>query len=379
MSEIIRILIVEDQTTEQETWKNVIELKNSDLSDFRFEPEFAASLEKAEVFLRERQYDSAIVDIRLHQAGIAGANTDGNAVIERVCQSGLMVVAAFTGEGNLVESKTVKVFTKGNAEECDGTAAVLDWLVEQAPLIKAVRSAHSLVQQHLAQLFHGSVWPRWQRWAEKSADSEVALPLARHLTSHVHAALLEKQEHRVHPEEWYFIPPIRAGVRTGDIVRISDTDFEIVVSPRCDLSSNSKVSHILLAKCTCVATEWNGLIAEVSAKQAAVDAADSGSRVGAERKLKSAKDTLREFTQHKKNTNAVHFLPRAWLEDETEFGPVFVNFDQLRSIKKDSEEATSLPRQRVAAIAPEFLPSLVERLGSYLSRIGTPDYSHPDA
>lgn len=378
MSEMIRVLIVEDQAAEQATWKNVIELHNADPGALRFVTEFAVSLDEADAHLRDSQYDAAIVDIRLYQAGAAGANADGNAVIKRVCQSGLMVVAAFTGEGTLVESKTVKVFTKGNAEDGDGTEAVLAWLIDQAPLIKAVRSAHALVQNQLAHLFHGSVWPRWKRWAEKSADAEIVLPLARHLTSHVHAALLEKQEQRVHPEEWYFIPPIRAGIRTGDIVRLSETVFEIVVSPRCDLSSKSKVTHILLTKCTCVASEWDQLVTDVNEKQTAVDSANAGNRLGAEKKLKTAQDGLREFTQHNKNTNAVHFLPRAWLEDDTEFGPVFVNFDQMRSVKKDSEEGKNLVNQRVAAVAPEFLPSLVERLGSYLSRIGTPDYSHPD-
>lgn len=378
MNETIRVLIVEDQAAEQDTWRQVIELRNTDPAPPRFDIEFAVSLNDAESRLHERQYDAAIVDIRLEQAGVGGANTDGNVVIERVCQSGLMVVAAFTGEGTLVESKKVKVFTKGSADAGDGTEAVLKWLIEQAPLIKAVRSAHSLVQQQLAQLFHDSVWPRWKRWAERGAEGGVELPLARHLTSHVHAALLEMQEHCVHPEEWYFIPPIREGIRTGDVVRLSNTDFEIVISPRCDLSRHSKVNYILLAKCTCVAPEWNNLDAEVRAKQAAVASADTGNRTGPEKKLKTAQDALREFTQHNKNTNAVHFLPRAWLEDETEFGPVFVNFDQLRSVRKNSDEAKALIDRRVAAVAPEFLPSLVERLGSYLSRIGTPDYSHPD-
>lgn len=377
MSETIRILIVEDQAAEQGTWQNIIELRNAAPADLRFDAEFAASLEEAESSLRKGQYDAAIVDIRLDKAGVAHANTDGNAVIERVCQSGLMIVAAFTGEGKLVESKTVKVFTKGNAEDSDGTEAVLTWLAAQAPLIKAVRSAQSLVQEQLAQLFHRSVWPRWKRWAEKGAYDRVALPLARHLTSHVHAALLEMQEQRVHPEEWYFIPPVRSGIRTGDVIRLSATEFHIVVSPRCDLSPHSKVTHILLAKCSSVATEWGTLVAGVRDMKADLDVVDVGSRAGAEKKLKTAQKSLREFTQHNNNTNVVHFLPRAWLEDESEFGPVFVNFDQLRSIRKDSEEGQALVNKRVAAVSPEFLPSLVERLGSYLSRIGTPDYSHP--
>lgn len=378
MKETIRVLIVEDQAAEQDTWQNLVELRNADSADVVFQCEFAVSLDEAEVNLRERRYDAAIVDIRLDQAGVAGANTDGNAVIERVCRTGLMVVAAFTGEVTLVESKTVKVFTKGSADDGDGTEAVLDWLTLQAPVIRAVRSAQTHVQQLLAQLFHASVWPRWKRWAEKKGDGGLDLPLARHLASHVHAALLEEQGHRVHPEEWYFIPPIRSGIRTGDVVQLDEGNFEIVVSPRCDLSATSKVKHILLARCASVAEKWKELSEDVAEKRIAVEQAGAGERQGAEKKLRKTLDALRNFTQHDSNTNALHFLPRAWLGNGTEFGPVFVNFDQLRSVGKELPEADELVKKRVAAVAPEFLPSLVERLGSYLSRIGTPDYSHPD-
>lgn len=378
MVTIIRALIVEDQPNEQEAWKNVIDLRNADSTEVTLAYDFATSLFQAEERLNQRRYDVAIVDIRLDRDGVLGANTDGNSVINRISQRGLMLVAAFTGERSLVESTTVKTFTKGSADENDGTDAVLNWLVEQVPLIHALRSAHSHVEGQLAQLFHGSVWPRWKKWVENAIDGDVALPLARHLTSHVHAALLERQQHRVHPEEWYFIPPIREGIRTGDVVQPSDGAFEIVVSPRCDLSSNSKVTHILVAKCTSVAAEWNELELDLRTKQTALAQATSGNHHAAEKALNRARESLRKFTQHNGNTNSVHFLPRAWLKDGTEFGPVNVNFDQLRSIAKISPEGERLIHQRVATIAPEFLPSLVERLGSYLSRFGTPEYSHPE-
>lgn len=377
MSEIIRVLIVEDQIAEQEAWRNVIELHNSDSEAVQVNPQFAASLAEAESCLSKERYDAAIVDIRLDQPGVTEPNSDGNEVIRRICEMGLMVVAALTGESKLVDLENIKVFTKGSADVGDGTDAALKWLLEQAPLISAVRSAHDLIQQQLAVLFHHSVWPRWKRWVEKGTDGGVELPLARHLISHVHATLLEKQGHRVHPEEWYFIPPVREGIRTGDVVRTSNAGFEIVVSPRCDLSEKSAVTHILFAKCTCVVTEWNELVGKVDAGQNELNRANSGNRSGAEKTLRKAQEDLRRFTQHNKNTNAVHFLPQACLEDGTEFGPVLVNFDQIRSVEKESVEAKELQKKRVAAISPEFLPSLVERLGSYLSRIGSPDYSHP--
>lgn len=43
-----------------------------------------------------------------------------------------------------------------------------------------------------------------------------------------------------------------------------------------------------------------------------------------------------------------------------------------------AEARSDLSEFRVATLSNEFVPSLVERLGAYFSRIGTPDYSHPE-
>ena len=55
MSEMIRVLIVEDQAAEQATWKNVIELHNADPGALRFVTEFAVSLDEADSHLRDSQ------------------------------------------------------------------------------------------------------------------------------------------------------------------------------------------------------------------------------------------------------------------------------------------------------------------------------------
>jgi hypothetical protein len=60
-------------------------------------------------------------------------------------------------------------------------------------------------------------------------------------------------------------------------------------------------------------------------------------------------------------------------------GPFFVEFSHIRAVDIGNQALIAdLINNRVASLTPEFLPSLVERLGSYFSRIGTPNYYHPE-
>jgi len=377
----VRTLIVEDDKNEQQSWNDAIELHNveSDKHGFRIEHKIAASLEEAsnDIFLRD--FDAAIVDIRLQQAdGTAAPNTDGNQVLELILNSEMAVVAAFTGEAVLASppngfSKVVNTFTKG-----EGTDAVMRWLFSQVAMIRHIRAARFAIQNEMAHIFSKSIWPRWKNWMDDStseqADSGEAV--IRHITSYIYATLLEKGQHQVHPEEWYFVPPVRDGLRTGDLIKQDTGIIEVVVTPRCDLANNNKNETIQLAECLDVSGEWNKRTKKISeAEKALKDCVDDKKRPDLEGKLKSAKEELRNFTQHR-NTNVYHFLP--WLRiDKDTMGPFMVRFDKVRSIPRtDTDTLNALAERRVAAITTEFLPSLVERLGTFFSRIGTPDYYH---
>ena len=50
----------------------------------------------------------------------------------------------------------------------------------------------------------------------------------------------------------------------------------------------------------------------------------------------------------------------------------------MKCMEATTENRAELSQRRVATLSNEFVPSLVERLGAYFSRIGTPDYSHPE-
>jgi hypothetical protein len=385
----MRTLIVEDDPNEQDSWNQVIELHNVDAEAHGFEivHQTVATLAEARRAISIGNYDAAVVDIRLKQEnGNAAPNTDGNDVLTVILESEMAVVAIFTGEAAMAMppndlKQVVGLFTKGGGDG-EGTSAVVGWLKEQAPMVRHIQDAQTVIRQEMASIFAKSIWPRWTHWAlGGTSTSLVSAAITRHITSHIYAALLEKGRQEAHPEEWYFVPPIREGIRTGDLIRIEGGPIEIVITPRCDLARDTKNETIQLALCEDVSEEWarrRKTLADARAllAESQLPAGDK-ERTRLEAKVTAADNHLRQFTQHRNNTN-LHFLPQMKLSNST-VGPLMVRFDSIRSVPRNSDEAkVKMPKSRIAALTPEFLPSLVERLGAYFSRIGTPDYSHPD-
>lgn len=382
----VRLLIVEDNSAERETWKHVIEIHNSQTDDFGFDikESYAVSLPEALDLLSKGEYDAAVVDIRLEQSGANGPNADGNAVVEKMLDSELAVIAVFTGETDQVNTpkwaqQLVKNFRKGG-DEGEGTPAVMKWLVEQAPMVQQIQKATLAIKKEMVQLFTRSIWPRWSNWtATKDGmnDDTLDVALSRHLVSHVHAVLLEDSKQRVHPEEWYFIPPIRSGLRTGDLIKNANGNYEIVITPRCDLALD-KNETLQLAECKIVLEEWTKRCDKVRKCKEQFEAEqDNKKKDGLRNDLSNAEESLRKYTQHANNKASCHFLPQMKLADGTSLGPFMIQFDKVRSVESSKkEEIPILLENRVASVTPEFLPSIVERLGGFFSRIGTPDYSH---
>lgn len=385
----MRTLIVEDDPSEQDSWNQVIELHNveADAHGFEIVHQTVATLAEARRAISIGNYDAAVVDIRLKQEnGNAAPNTDGNDVLAVILESEMAVVAVFTGEAAMATppnalKQVVGLFTKGGGDG-EGTAAVVSWLKEQVPMVRHIQEAQLVIRQEMANIFTKSIWPRWTHWAVDNASSKfVSAALTRHITSHIYATLLEKGRHEAHPEEWYFVPPIRDGIRTGDLIQIESGPIEIVITPRCDLARDTKNETIQLAQCQDVSEEWAQRLRTLDEARVALAGSQlpNGDRERGklEGKVSTADNHLRQFTQHRNNTN-LHFLPQMKLSNGT-VGPLMVRFDTIRSVSRASDEAkVKMPQSRIAALTPEFLPSLVERLGTYFSRIGTPDYSHPD-
>jgi hypothetical protein len=351
LAELVNLLVVEDSEPEVNEWKKGIERHNvAEDRPFDIEVSFASSKLEAEREIRIHRFDAAVVDLRLKVEGIGqGQNDDGNAVVKALAAGEMAAVAVYTGqraEAAKYDSPNIVVLDKGA-----GLEVAFNWLKAQGEIIRAVRNANTIIGHDMARTFHRSIWPRWQQWRQgEDVALKVELPLARHLVSHVYSQLL--QQGKIHPEEHYYVPPIpESELSTGDLIRRSSGEIEVIVTPRCDLAHSGKTETVQLATCQDISTKWEELIK-----------ADSG----------TSRDKLDKIKQHERK-EVQHFIPAMTNESGKLLGPWLVRFDRVRSVDKQSQEFKDLNNLRFASISTDFLPALAQRLGAFFSRFGAPD------
>lgn len=358
----LRLLIIEDDESVLSNWKEKIEFYQVDDRIFDISPVYCQTLAEAESKIENNFFDAAVIDIRL-KSDNGTPNDDGNTVFKKVTERSLSVTAVYTGEPKVVdldhEYSDFKIFTKGEYDIDD----IFFWLESKAGMIGSVQKMRKSIDEEMAKLFSRSIWPRWSYWSKSGDDDFTSSSLKRHMATHLHASFLS--EGGTHPEEYFFIPPLRDEVDTGDIFKLGE-NFYILVTPRCDLARDESHETLQIIALEDVSDEFNKYEKNI---QVANENGGEG---------KVARTSLVKLIQHKNNKTSRHFIHRLRLNEDEVCGPFLARFDQLQSIEKNSPEASELKKSRIASLSNEFVPSLVERLGNFFSRIGTPDYSHPE-
>lgn len=368
----LKLLIVEDEQKIINSWLEKIEFYNiEDSKVYVIEPTFISTLEKAKEILENTTFNAAVIDIRLDENGVQTAH--GNNVIEELSKSTLTVCAVYTGEpGTEVledhQKDFVEVFQKGDG---DGIEKIFTWLDAKVEMISAIQAMQVDFKLSMAKAFTNSIWPRWSYWLNVEQEQKFTeKALTRHMATHLHASFLNDDELGAHPEEYFFIPPLQDNLDTGDII-LDNGKLEIIVTPRCDmLRSKSDTPTYQLVTLLNKSEDWKKL----------EDKLQEQINTGVEKKINSARSAIRKFTNHNGETGG-HFIQRFRKVvdgEEKTFGPFYAQFNLLRSIERSEKNTVDLLDKRIASLSNEFVPSLVERLGSYFSRIGTPDYSHPE-
>lgn len=341
------ILIIEDEQSMIDSWERVFTRHNEDIASHGFGIEYiaATSISIGEALLESRRFDAVIVDLGLRQeGGAAEINSEGNKIVKIIVSTQPIGVIIYTGQTEDAEdfSKSfVKVIDKSS-----GQNKVLEWISENKEVFLGIRQAESAFRSETARVFFSQIWQRWKYWTEgaKSSGTDISKSVARHIMAHVHDVLLNADEDMTHPEEAYFVPPLKLRLDTGDLVTIDDEKW-IVVSPRCDLANPKKVDTILLARCIEYSKIWT-----------------------------DTKDKDKNRVIQHEGSPKQHFLFPLRDNEGNAHGPWMVQFHNIKALPT-TEAIEKLPSLRFASLSPLFVPSLVERFGSYFSRIGTPGFS----
>ncbi|SFN61918.1 hypothetical protein SAMN03159304_00500 [Pseudomonas sp. NFACC24-1] len=330
-----------------DSWGRVFERHNHDKEKQGFGIDFvtATSIAASEALLEARRFDAVIVDLGLRGEGEAAElNSEGNKIVKFIVSSQPIGVVIYTGQIQEAEDFSkyfVKVIDKSN-----GQHKVLEWIEENKSVFLGIRETEIAFRGETARVFFSQIWQRWKFWTDgaKTSGEDISKPVARHILAHVHDALLSADEDMAHPEEAYFMPPLKDRLDTGDLVTI-DGEKWIIVSPRCDLANPKKVDTILLARCVEHIKVWT-----------------------------ETKDKDKNRIIQHEGSPKQHFLFPLRDNEGNAHGPWMVQFHNIKSLPT-AEAMSVLPTLRFASLSPLFVPSLVERFGSYFSRIGTPGFS----
>ncbi|HAS8399903.1 hypothetical protein M2G92_03590 [Vibrio vulnificus] len=372
---MVNLLVVEDDTDEIKDWQKIVSRHNQKAEveqSIPFHLEIARNIDEARLKIKTYNFSVAIIDVRLKREEDTEDynNTDGIDVLNEIMKTTSCFSVIYTGQPKDAEDN-INNDHKNYIRIIDRTtskSALLNTLIEdEKDIIISIHEMKNKFSKSMSSLFYKSIWPRWNYWKESESKSDA---LHRHMATHLHAHFLNEGDQKVHPEEYFFIPPLSEKINTGDII-FDGNNFEIFVTPRCDMTrAKTSTPTYQLVKLKDMSVEWKTL--EKKLKEAKEGTKSS--------KVTSAENELKKFTNHN-GIPSQHFIQKIKIlknGEAKEYGPFFAEFDQLRSAPRTSQAQERLRQSRIATLSNEFVPSFVERLGAYFSRIGTPDYSHPD-
>lgn len=361
------LLIVEDDSVLIKQWEEKIKFYHVDDPVYEIIPTYTDNLRDTEKILKNTFFDAVIIDIRLNSAGCGdNRNKDGNTIYKILTETSLSITAVYTAEPEIVIQEDYmrdvsKVFEKGqgNIEE------ILVWLNEKKGMVKSIRKMKADIDSQMAKVFSKSIWPRWSNWIETGGyDGDyIDTALTRHMSTHLHASFLNDID-GVHPEEHYFIPSLTQELDTGDITLFEGRHY-ILITPRCEIANKKNDTYQFI--------ELKDISSEFDRQQNIISQSEDSSKIN---KAKSKKSNL---INHGGKKAALHFLPVIKQVSGKDWGPFHAQFDRLITIEKtNTDKLEKFKIGKYASLSNEFVPSLIERLGGYFSRIGTPDYSHPE-
>lgn len=359
----MRVLFVEDDGSQIELLNDAVADWNGKNAPKVFEILNEPDVESAKRALDTLRIDAALFDLRLPlNAGdkkAAGANGGNDLAKQALSQIGVPI-AVVSGnpadlDQQLVQHGLLRTFNKGDE---DAYPRVLEWLDSLWTLMAMMDATRRQVQKSGAEIFARRLWPRWQEYADLSGvdQTELGQIISRQYIGHIAESLGVDGSDNVpwHPYEAYIQPALldhRA--HTGDIFEI-DGALWIVLTPQCDMANNNVTDALIASVERYQPSDWTVRISELN------DAALT-------EKKTEARDKFFRNLVNQNIANAIHFLPPLARGQD----PLKVKFGTLST--RPLAELNGRLTDRVASVAPAFLPNLVQRFGAYISRTGQPD------
>ena len=355
----LRLLIVEDDPKQIKVYEQQIDAYNKK-NETKIIRNIVQNRNQGLKALKEKDYDGAIVDIKLSSTD---PKDNGNDIIRQIKKDLRFPVRVYTAFDDLdddlrVESEFYKIYKRGGGRK----KTVQDILEEIVAIFKTgitkIIGKRGTIEGYLKEIFWKHLSDSFDDWVEEArTESGVEKILLRYTLSHLQE-YLDKNEggefDEYHPAEVYIINPINDSIHTGLILKKNDdAQFYIVLTPLCDLAQK-KAKKIVLA------------LIEKHDMQYVKDLKKKikNSKCDSDEKEKAVVDLKALLS----NTHSLkyHFLPVV-----RGIGG-FINFQKITSFTK-SEIETNF--SFIATVTDKFCKEIISRFTHYYSRQGQPNFN----
>ncbi len=236
MTATVRVLVVEDDNSQFQTYKDAADDFNDSHDDICLKLERRSDAEAAKQALLSGGFDAAIVDINLDSAN--AAESSGNSVLREIV--GKHRFPVFVVSGNLgkldpgireKESLFLKCYNreKANSEIYEEILTIYNTGITQ------ILRGDGELEQRLGDIFWNHFSQDLDVWFDAGKSSEPALLryTVSHLSEYLDMGLEDSQCYN--DAEFYIKPPIRPHLATGDISERDRVRY-LLLSPACDVA-----------------------------------------------------------------------------------------------------------------------------------------------
>lgn len=348
----MKILVVEDHSDQVEIYQDLVEDKNKELTDIKIVLDIKNNLEDGLVAIRENDYDSAILDLKLGENDSSGK---GNEMIRNIKERFRFPIRVISGYPQDLEKqfKEYSGFITVHKKD-DNIEEIFDQIIKLYKTgITNVMGAKGKIESFIQNVFWSHLSQTVDFWLseqEKIEDTEkiILRYTMAHLQEHLELNDTQSEFEKFLPLEMYIIPPIKSNYFTGDILNKDDKNF-IILNPACDMAQQ-KAKWITIAEIEAINMPYmEALKQDVKAEN---------------EKSAQAKETITKLIGNSGSLK-YHFLP-----ETHNFTGGFINFQKISTVKKKDLSTYT----RVASITDRFVKDIIARFSHYYSRQGQPDF-----
>ncbi len=347
----MKLLLVDDDIKQNKILQDAVDIFNLS-SEVKIHLDIAITYEEGLSKINtNNNYDGAIIDLRLVANDQEGL---GNRLLKEIISNLRFPVRVITThKGDLdpeLQNENILFKCRGRGEE-EYDFVLKEFMKIYSTGITSILNNKGQIQSNITNIFWihiSNILPEFIDYKEKLPSWDGEKVLLRYISSHILEYLeisIDNNLEPVHNIEFYIKPPVKEKIFTGDIIKFkADNSFGIILTPACDLATDTKRINPKAELVT---------IAKIETYESITNGKNSGDI----KKLCSNSMDLK-----------FHFLPKTIL-----FQGGFVNFQHILSIPiKEFNNKEKLEVECV--ITNPFRKDIISRFANYFSRQGQPAF-----